>query len=120
LVALPDSLRRIGGNLVALVEFGILGVSSPANVQNEQPRTLDSERRLLQFSADYRVEVDVIIQRSEAGWWINRFSFHMQQDWHYDTIRLYVTLPVRASFHMIERGENTEQFSLASAEIIDN
>jgi hypothetical protein len=48
---------------------------------------------------------------------MKRFSFQLRQDWHFDQIRAYVTLPVRASFHLIERGENTEQFSLASAEI---
>ena len=36
---------------------------------------------------------------------------------HFDQIRAYVTLPVRASFHLIQRGENMEQFSLASTEI---
>jgi hypothetical protein len=117
LAALPDSIRRVGANLASLGELDILGMSSPLNVQHEHPRTLDSERRLLQFSADYRVTVDVVIQRSEASWWMRRFSFQLRRDWHFDQIRAYVTLPVRASFQMIERGENTEQFSLASAEI---
>jgi hypothetical protein len=116
LVALPDSIRRIGGNLEG-GELEILGMSSPFNVQHEPPRTLDSERRLLQFSADYRVMVDMIIRRSETSWWMKRFSFQLRRDWHFDQIRAYVTLPLRASFQMIEKGETTEQFSVASAEI---
>jgi len=117
LVALPDSLRRFGANLAGIGELGILGMSSPSNVQHDPLRVLDSERRLLQYSADYSVVVDLILQRSEAAWWMKRFSFHLRQDWHFDQIRAFVTLPVKASFHFIERGKNMEQFSLASAEI---
>lgn len=119
LIALPDSLRRVGANLVSVGEFGVLGLSNPEIVQHEPPRTLDSERRLLQFSAEYRVMLDLIIRRSDASGWMRRFAFQLVQDWHFDQVRAYVTVPVRASFHMIERGENTEQFSLASAEIAE-
>lgn len=115
--ALPDAIRRTGANLMSPNELEIIGMSSPFNVQHEEPRTLDAERRLLQFSADYRVAVDAIIQRSEASLWMKRFSFQLRRDWHFGQVRANVTLPVRATFQLIERGENTEQFSLASAEI---
>jgi hypothetical protein len=119
-VALPNALSRIGADVQSIGEFGALGLNGPTNVNHSPPRTLDSERRLLEFSAQYRVSLDVIMQRSAAAWWIKHFSFQLRRDWHYDQIRAYVTVPVRASFHLIERGENTEQFSLAALEISED
>jgi hypothetical protein len=115
--ALPDAIRRTGANLMSPNELELIGMSSPFNLQHEEPRTLDAGRRLLQFSADYRVAVDAIIQRSEATLWMKRFSFQLRRDWHFGQVRASVTIPVRATFQLIEGGENIDQFSLASAEI---
>jgi hypothetical protein len=82
---------------------------------------LHDERRLLQFSADYRVVCDLAVPRAEASIWINRFSVQLRRHVDYDNwVRMYVTLPIRVSFHLLEQGENTEQFSIASVEFSDN
>jgi hypothetical protein len=120
LVALPDLLRR--ENLSTLGEVGVIGISSPANVRNEPPRMLDAERRLLQFGADYRLAVDLVVLGSEISEGQKRVHLalvSLRPEWGGGWVRLCATLPVRASFHMIQRGENTEQFSLASVEIIE-
>jgi hypothetical protein len=117
LLALPDSLRRVDGGLTTVGEFGILGLSKPKNVQSRPPLTLDSERRLLQFSADYRIAADVMVPDPEVSWWGSHFAVQLRRELHPGWTSMNVVLPVRASFHMIDRGDNTEQFSLASADI---
>jgi len=115
--AVPNSLRRVGANVVTIGEFGVLGLSRPLDVEHEPPRILDSERRLLQFSAQYRLTADFVIPRAEALWWTKRFVVQLRRDWDFGNIVIYATVPIKASFHMIERGEKIEQFSLASAEV---
>lgn len=118
LAVFPDLVRRAGDAFLTPRDLGLVDISAPANVRNEPPRTLDSERRLLEFSADYRFGVDLVIRQTEVSNWIKRFNVQWRQDLRDGWVHLYATLPVRADFHMIQRGENTEQFSLASAEIL--
>lgn len=119
LLTLPDLVRKLGDSYPTPGELGLVAVSRPENVRSDAPRILDSERRLLQFSADYRLSVDLVVRQSEVSRWVDRFNVHMRHNLGDDWVHIYATLPVRAGFHMIQRGENTEQFSLTSAEIVN-
>jgi PIN domain len=117
LLSLPNALKRMGVNIGGIGEFSILGLSSPGNVQHEPPRMLNSETRLLQFSAEYRLAIDLIIRREDASWLIKRFSFQLRRDWDFAHVDAYVTVPINATFHLIEKNGKPDQLSLASAEI---
>jgi hypothetical protein len=81
---------------------------------------LDPERRLLQFSAEYGVALQFLIEKSDLAVWSQRLSLHQRQNWNDAQFRVQATLVIRVYFNMIERGDQTEAFSIVSISQVDN
>ena len=112
--ALPEFLRSFSRADARIDEFEILALSAPMDIRPDPIRVIDSERRLLQLSAKYRVAIQFLTRKSDLAVWSQRLSIHQREDWDEDRLRVQATMGFRASFHMTERGENTEDFSVAS------
>jgi hypothetical protein len=112
--ALPGLLKTISQNNVHVQDVAIASISGPSGIDPLPIRKIDDSRRLLQFAADYRVSVQFLINRSDFEMWAQRLSFHQRQEWDDTFLRVLATIPIKALFRMIERGEETEAFSLVS------
>jgi len=112
--ALPDFLRQVSRADARVEDVEVMAISTPREMQALPIRIMDSERRFLQFSAEYKLALQFLIKREDLLAWSQRLSFHQRQDWNESFLRVQTTIPVRVSFHMIERGEATEGFSIVS------
>jgi hypothetical protein len=112
--ALPDFLKTLSRADARVGELEMLGISAPTNIEVLPIRVLDSERRLLQFSAEYRIVAQFLITRSDIAVWSQCVALRQRQEWDEARLRVQATMGVRVSFHMIERGEMTEGFSIVS------
>jgi predicted nucleic acid-binding protein len=92
----------------------VLALSSPAQVRASPVRIIDEDRRLLEFSAKYRIALQFLIRKSDLAVWSQRLSMHLRQDWDESHLRVQATMGITALFRMIQRGENTEDFSVVS------
>jgi hypothetical protein len=99
----------------ALVEdVEVLALTAPTQIRASPVRIIDPDRRLLQFSAKYRIALQFLIKRPDLAVWTQRLSIHLRQDWDEGRFRVQATMGVRVLFRMIERGENVEDFSVVS------
>jgi hypothetical protein len=112
--ALPEFLRALSRADARVEEVEVVGTNAPKDIRSSPIRVMDSERRLLQFSAEYRVALQFLIRRSDLAIWSHRLSLHLRQEWDETRLRVQATIGIRAFFHMIERGENTEGLSVVS------
>jgi hypothetical protein len=112
--SLPDFLRSLSRADLAVEDLEVLGLSAATDISSSPIRTIDSERRLLQFSAKYRVAVQFLIKRADLAIWSQRLSLHQRQDWDESRLRIMATRAIKVLFHLVEKGENTESFSIAS------
>jgi hypothetical protein len=118
--ALPEFLRDLSRADARVEEMEVLDITPPKDIVKFPIRVMDSERRLLQFSAAYRVSLQFLIRRSDLAVWSQHLSFHVRQEWDETRLRVQATIPIRVSFHMIQRGEETEAFSVVSISRRDN
>ena len=118
--ALPDFLRTLSRADARVTEVEVLGTSAPTDIQSLPIRDLDSERRLLQFSAAYRIAAEFVIARSDIAVWSQCLAIHQRREWDEARLRVQATMGIRVSFHMIERGETTEAFSIVSMTPIED
>lgn len=112
--SLPDFLRSLSRADLPVEDFEVLGLSAATDIRPSPIRTIDNERRLLEFSAKYRVAVQFLIKKTDLAIWSQRLSLHQRQDWDESRLRIQATRAIRVLFHLIEKGENTETFSIAS------
>ena len=112
--SLPDFLRSYSRADLQVQELEVTGVSAATDIRASQIRMLDDERRVLQFSAKYRVAFQCLIQKTDLAIWAHRLSVHQRQDWDASRLRIQATTALRVLFHLIQKGENTESFSIAS------
>jgi hypothetical protein len=118
--ALPEFLRTSSRVDIAVSELEVLGISAPSNIVSSPIRMLDAERRLLQFSADFRVAMQFLIAKSDLGTWLQHVTFLQRQHWDDARFRVQATMAIKVFFNMIERGEQTEAFSVVSISNIDS
>jgi hypothetical protein len=111
---LPEFLQSIGRSNAHVEELEVVALSSPNEIRSSPVRIMDSERRLLQFSAEYRTSLTFIIRKSDLPIWSQQLSWHQREEWDENRLRVMTTIGIRAFFHMIERGESTEDLSIAS------
>ncbi len=119
-VELPDFLSAFSRADAYVEDMEVLGLSAPTDIRSSPIRMIDSERRLLQFSASYRIAMQFLIRRPDLAVWSQRLSLHQRQDQDENRLRVQATMGIRVFFHMIERGENTEDFSVVSISPTDD
>lgn len=112
--SLPDFLRSYSRADLQVEELEVVGTSAATDIRASQIRMLDNERRVLQFSGKYRVAFQCLIQKTDLAIWAQRLSVHQRQDWDSSRLRIQATTAVRVLFHLIQKGENTESFSVGS------
>ncbi len=110
---LPDFLGAVSGVDARVEEVEVLAISAPMDILSSAIRVMDSQRRLLQFSAKYNVALRFLIRRSDLAVWSQFLSLHLRQEWDETRLRVQAIMEIRMSFHMIRRGEETEGFSLS-------
>jgi len=118
--ALPKFLHAFSRADACVEDIEVLGASAPTEIRSSPIRVIDAERRLLQFSAKYKVSLQFLIRRFDSAFWSEQLSFHLQQEWDETRLRVQATTAIRVFFHMIERGENTEDFSVVSISLADS
>ena len=111
---LGEFLRDFSRADAPVEDVEVLALSAPTEIRPSPVRIIDQDRRLLEFSAKYRIALQFLIKRSDLAIWSQRLSLHLRQDWDENRLRVQATMGVRPLFHMIERGENTEDFSVVS------
>lgn len=112
--ALVEFLRGFSRGYASVEDVEVLALSAPTDVRPSPIRIIDKDRRLLEFSAKYRIALQFLIKRGELALWSQRLSIHERQDWDESRLRIQATMGIRPLFHMVERGENTEEFSIVS------
>lgn len=111
---LPEYLRSVSRADARAEGVEVLDTSAPRDIRPFPIRTIDDDRRVLQFSAKYVVALQFIIRKSDVAVWSQRLSLHLRQEWDDLHFRVQATTTISVLFHMIERGENTEAFSVVS------
>jgi hypothetical protein len=109
---LPEFLRKLSRADAPVEDLEVVGISSPAEISSSPSRTVDADRRLLRFSAKYTVAVQCLIKKTDLAIWSQRLSLHLRQDWDDSRLRIQATRSLKVTFNMIERGEETEAFSV--------
>jgi len=109
---LPRALRAATEAWVG--ELEVIAASLPDEIDPMPIRDFGEHRRLLQFSALYRVAAEFVIKKADLPVWSSSFSFHMRRDWEDGVLKVQATIRVRALFRMIMRGDETEAFSVVS------
>lgn len=112
--SLADFLRSLSRADLPVEDLEVLGLSAATDIRPSPIRTVDNERRLLDFSAKYRVAIQCLIKKADLGIWSQCLSLHQRQEWDESRLRIQATRAIRVRFHLIEKGENTETFSIAS------
>lgn len=112
--ALPEFLHTISHSDARVEDLEVLGTGTPTDILPSPIRRMDPERRLLQFSAKYRVALHLLIRRSDLAVWSQTLSLHLREEWDESRLRVQATTAIKVFFHMIVRGEETEGLSLAS------
>jgi len=111
---LPRFVADISGTHAFVEDMELLAISSPTDLRSSAARLMGTGRRLLQFSAEYRLSVEFTIQRADLAMWLQHLSFHQRRDVDEHRARVMSTLEARISFRLIQRGEETEAFSIDS------
>jgi PIN domain len=95
------------------LEVTLLALSLPSDIQKHEQKVIEGGRRVLQFAASYTatIEFPVLSPNVPAHW--NQFSYRVIADVTTGSYRVNATVRIRANFHMIVDGENTESFSFA-------
>jgi hypothetical protein len=112
---MPSALAGLLGAIARFEErptdLRLLALSLPSDIQKYEQKVIEGGRRVLQFGATYiaTVEFPVPSPRVPTGW--SQFSYRVVNDITTGNFRINATLRVRANFHMIVDGENTESFS---------
>jgi len=112
--ALPEFLVGISRVRSAVEDVELIAMTPPTDIRDLPIRVMNSGRLVLQFSAEYKLAVEFSIQPSDLAAWSQRFSFHQRRALDEGHLRVMATILARVSFLMIERGEETESFSIAS------
>jgi PIN domain len=114
--ALPDFLCRLSRAGADVKDVQLLDLSTPSGVQDSPPRAIDTDRKLLEFSARFRIAMQFLIRRPDLAVWSQRLALQQREDWDENYFRVIGTTGIRVKFRMIVRGENTEEFSIASVD----
>jgi hypothetical protein len=108
---MPNFLQRLSRADARVTEAEVLGVSAPMDIVPAPIRVIDSVRRLLQFSAVYNVAFQFLARKSEMAVWSQCISLHLEQEWDETYVRVQTALRIKLSFHLIQRGDEMENFS---------
>ncbi len=111
---LPEFLRTLSRSDARVADLEVLAISAPTEIQADPVRLVDSTRRLLHFSAEYRVALQCLIQESDLAVWTERLSIHLRAHRGDGQVQVQATVSVRAYFHLIQSGEETDGFSITS------
>jgi hypothetical protein len=97
-----------------LEDVELVAMVGPTEIVSLPPRILERDARVLQFSAEYKLAVEFSIRRAELAAWSLRLSFQQRRDLNDHQVRVMSAVPVRISFHAIDRGEEIEGLSIVS------
>ncbi|MGC2328678.1 MAG: PIN domain-containing protein [Candidatus Sulfotelmatobacter sp.] len=112
--SLPSFLVEISRFNALLEDVELVAMVGPTEIRSLPRRILEGDRGVLQFSAEYKLAVEFSIRRAELAAWSQRLSFHQRRDLNDHQLRVMCTVPVRISFHAIEREEEIEGLSIVS------
>ena len=111
---LVEFLRGFSRTDASVEDIEILSLSAPSEIRPSPVRIIDEQRRLLEFSAKYRVALQFLIKKSDLAIWSQRLAVHVRQDWDESHQRIQASIGIKVLFRMLQRGENTEDFSVVS------
>lgn len=111
---LADFLRSLSRADLPVENLEVLGLSAATDIKPSPIRTVDNERRLLEFSAKYRVGIQCLIKKADLAIWSQRLSLQQRQELDESRLRIQATRAIKVLFHLIEKGENTESFDIVS------
>jgi hypothetical protein len=112
--SLPSFLVEISRFNALVEDVDLVAMGAPDEIRSLPLRVLEADRRVLQFSAEYKLAVEFSIRRAELAAWSQRLAFHQRRDLNDHQLRVMSTVHVRVSFHAIERAEEIEGLSIVS------